>query len=485
MNINKKILQGIVNVLIIIVISVVSVQSQNFTFEQHPIDLSFQGLHAIKVIDLDDDGDLDIVAGSEITPTSNSIGIHWLRNDGGNPINWTRFTIDASFIHVMSVDVDYIDNDNYPDIVASSWSLHQITWWKNSGDPTQGWTRYVIKSNYTNAHDAKCADIDKDGDIDIIAASKTPGSIVICLNDGNNIINWQTSYLTNSFAGALRVYVIDLDKDDDLDILGTASDAGELAWWSNMGGNPLTWSKNVIATNFQGSSDLYVIDMNDDEINDVIANAWESNQVAYWICNDLQNNSWSKFIVSNTLEIAAKVSAADLDMDEDIDVVAVGKIPGELVIYGNTNFTWAKTVLANNFYGGTALTVIDFDGDNDLDIIAGTSNLGELYLFENQLVSNVIENKGNSIPKQFHLFQNFPNPFNPSTTISFQIPTQSFVTLKVFDVLGNEVTSLVDEEKSAGSYEVIFTATGLPSGIYFYQLKAKEHIETRKMLLLK
>ena len=154
MNINKKILQGIVNVSIIIVISVVSVQSQNFTFEQHPIDLSFQGLHAIKVIDLDDDGDLDIVAGSEITPTSNSIGIHWLRNDGGNPINWTRFAIDSSFIHVMSVDVDYIDNDNYPDIVASSWSLHQIAWWKNSGDPTQGWTKYVIKSNYTNAHDA-------------------------------------------------------------------------------------------------------------------------------------------------------------------------------------------------------------------------------------------------------------------------------------------------------------------------------------------
>jgi len=225
--------------------------------------------------------------------------------------------------------------------------------------------------------------------------------------------------------------------------------------------------------------------MNEDEIYDVIANAWESNQVAYWICNDLQNNFWSKFIVSNTLEIAAKVSAADLDMDEDIDIVAVGKIPGELVIYGNTNFTWAKTILANNFYGGTALTVIDFDGDNDLDIIAGASYLGELYWFENQLVSNVIENKDNSIPKQFNLFQNFPNPFNPKTIIKYQIPELSFVTLKVYDVLGNEIVTLVNEEKVAGNYEVKFGTSVLTSGIYFYQLKVKEHIETRKMLLLK
>jgi len=390
-----KFLLRFVIILFIIVVTAISVQSQNFSFQQHPIDLTFQGIHAIKVIDLDDDGDLDIIGGSEITPTSSSIGIHWLRNDGGNPIIWTRFAIDASFIHVMSVDVDYIDNDNYPDIVATSWSLHQIAWWKNSGDPTQGWTKYVIKSDYTNSHDAKCADIDKDGDIDVIAANKTPGSIAIFYNDGITVTNWQISYLTNSFAGALEVFVSDLDKDDDLDILGTASDGDEVAWWNNMGGNPLTWSKNVVDSNFHGSSDLYVIDMNDDELYDVIAGAWKSNQVAYWICNDLQSSSWTKYTVSTTLEIAAGVSGGDMDGDEDIDIVAVGKIPGELVIYGNTNFTWTKAVLANNFYGGTALAVIDFDGDNDLDIIAGASALGELYLWENLLITSVEGNQNN------------------------------------------------------------------------------------------
>ncbi|MGD8306511.1 MAG: VCBS repeat-containing protein, partial [Ignavibacteria bacterium] len=224
----------------------VSIIGQSLSFDQHPIDLTFEGIHAVKVVDLDDDGDLDIVGGSEIGPSNNSIGIHWLRNDGGDPITWTRIEVDASFEHVMSVDVGNINNDDYPDIVATSWSLHQVAWWENSGDPNQGWSKKIIISNFYNAHDAKCSDIDQDGDTDIISASHYSNSILISLNNGNTPVSWQHSYLTTSFAGAQRVLITDLDKDNDPDILGTATDAGEVAWWRNLGGNPLTWSKTVI-----------------------------------------------------------------------------------------------------------------------------------------------------------------------------------------------------------------------------------------------
>ena len=83
------------------------------------------------------------------------------------------------------------------------------------------------------------------------------------------------------------------------------------------------------------------------------------------------------------------------------------------------------------------------------------------------------------------LLQNDPNPFNPSTTIKYPIPELSFIILKVFDVLGNEIETLVDEEKTAGSYDVDFDAVTLPSGIYFYRLQAGSYIETKKMILLK
>jgi hypothetical protein len=88
-------------------------------------------------------------------------------------------------------------------------------------------------------------------------------------------------------------------------------------------------------------------------------------------------------------------------------------------------------------------------------------------------------------PEVYSLSQNHPNPFNPSTTIKFEISDRSFVTIKVYDVLGKEVATLVNEEKPAGSYEVKFDGTVLPTGIYFYQLKAGNYFETRKMVLLK
>jgi hypothetical protein len=93
---------------------------------------------------------------------------------------------------------------------------------------------------------------------------------------------------------------------------------------------------------------------------------------------------------------------------------------------------------------------------------------------------------GNAIvPASFKLLQNYPNPFNPSTKISWQSPVGSWQTLKVYDVLGNEVAKLIDEYKSAGSYEVEFDGSSLSSGVYFYQLRAGSFVEAKKMILLR
>ena len=94
-----------------------------------------------------------------------------------------------------------------------------------------------------------------------------------------------------------------------------------------------------------------------------------------------------------------------------------------------------------------------------------------------------------TLPAKFELSQNFPNPFNPTTKLSFVIGQSSLVTLKVYDVLGNEVATLVNEELSAGEYEVEFNTSSIKhlpsSGVYFYQLKAREFIQTKKMVLLR
>ncbi len=95
------------------------------------------------------------------------------------------------------------------------------------------------------------------------------------------------------------------------------------------------------------------------------------------------------------------------------------------------------------------------------------------------------------IPAQFSLYQNYPNPFNPATTISYSVPKTSYVTIKVYNVLGKEVETLISGEKSAGNYKIVFNGSGLSSGIYFYRMKANAStnsaafIETKKLILMK
>ncbi len=94
-------------------------------------------------------------------------------------------------------------------------------------------------------------------------------------------------------------------------------------------------------------------------------------------------------------------------------------------------------------------------------------------------------NKNKKLPVKFVLEQNYPNPFNPATTIKYSIPQNELVTLKVYDILGEEKVELVNEIKSAGSYQLTFDGSDLTSGVYYYSLQAGEYVETRKMILLK
>ncbi len=136
--------------------------------------------------------------------------------------------------------------------------------------------------------------------------------------------------------------------------------------------------------------------------------------------------------------------------------------PDTLLYIGSTSFN----------YGGSVIAFTTASYQSDCDPIT------------------LIE-ESNTAPNEFELFQNYPNPFNPITKISWQSPVGSHQTIKVFDVLGNEVITLVDEYKPAGKYEVEFNAVGtsrdlsLASGIYFYQLKTGSVVQTKKMTIIK
>ncbi len=155
------------------------------------------------------------------------------------------------------------------------------------------------------------------------------------------------------------------------------------------------------------------------------------------------------------------------------------------------------TVRVNQVQNGSIWKLIgtyQFSPDTSQKIIIsnkGTAGASTTYIVADaiKLVSydpaTPVEEEQNIVPSEFVLYQNYPNPFNSITKISWQSPVSGWQTLRVFDVLGNEVATLTDEYKSSGNYEVTFNSSFLPSGVYFYRLIAGNYTETKKMILLR
>lgn len=169
--------------------------------------------------------------------------------------------------------------------------------------------------------------------------------------------------------------------------------------------------------------------------------------------------------------------------------------------FSDSNFGWASGydgstysgIILNTTNGGiiwnhnlieadTVLHSINFANSNigwtvgENGTILHTTNGGVSFVEEEQL---------DELPTEFLLTQNYPNPFNPSTKIRYSVPQSSNVMIKVFDILGNEIETLVNEEKPVGTYEITWYAEGLPSGIYFYKIQSGSFVETKKMILTK
>ncbi len=142
--------------------------------------------------------------------------------------------------------------------------------------------------------------------------------------------------------------------------------------------------------------------------------------------------------------------------------------------------------------GGKTWTSQNADGNNFAKVNFINNKLGFAVGYGGEIhrtitggITSVLEEKGSNVPDNFILYQNYPNPFNPTTIINYQIPKYGMVTIKIYDILGREIKTLVNEYKPAGRYNITFNASNLASGVYFYRLQAGEFTETKKLLLLK
>ena len=256
---------------------------------------------------------------------------------------------------------------------------------------------------------------------------------------------------------------------------------------------------------------------------DTYAEVWRDSlpyvNMYYQTQGDVDNDGWMEFFVGATMSSGYWLTAFEADsinhysprflfhilaggsLDEPTNLTADIDGDGipELVILTGGYILIFKSDANNSYYlwclkpltFGYAVGIYDFNHDGKQDfIISGDEVSGEnlrvraeIYLAT--FVMSVSDHTLMAPPREFKLYQNFPNPFNPSTVIKYQLPADVHVVLTIYDILGRQVSRLVDEAQKSGYYEIPFDASRLASGVYFYRLNAGQFTDIKKMIIMK
>jgi hypothetical protein len=351
-------------------------------------------------------------------------------------------------------------------------------------------------------------DYDNDGDLDILLtgyASTYQYVSKIYRNNGNNTFTEQTTIsLTGVFDG--DVAWGDYDNDGDLDILLTG-DTGSLNTdqvtkiYRNNGDNTFTDETGITLASVTCGSVAWGDYDNDSDLDILLTGITSSGVVA----KIYRNNN----ITPNTLPIPPSnlqsvVSSQDVTFSWDKSTdnetpqnglrynLVIGTSPNAintLSPMSDRNTGYRRVINLGNTNHNNSWTINGLDSAQtyywSVQAIDNCFAASEFAPEHSVLITSVEGETLNKLPTEYELNQNYPNPFNPSTTIRYSLVQPELVRIKVYDILGREVKTLVNELKQTGSYEVQFDASGLASGIYFYKLQIGSFVETKKMILLR
>ena len=463
-------------------------KSNHVSFTKHILANNFDRVSGLFVCDIDNDNNKDIL-GTAI----NANEVAWWRNDGGNPVTWTKLTIDSNYRGAIYVYAADINGDSLMDVLATAAIGNKVSWWKNNGGSHISWAKYTVASNFSSAHGIFAADLDNDNDNDILATSASLNRINWWENKSGDGSSWVEHPIDNNFKGTQSVAAKDIDGDGDFDVIGAAATDNEIAWWRNDGGAPIQWSKQTISKNFNVAHWVYSYDVDGDNDNDVMGAAAGANDIAWWRNDGKDPIVWVKQTLDYNFMGALTVHADDLDNDGDIDVIGTAGWAGHIAWWandGNNPINWTKHIIENNFSDAWPIYTSDLDGDGDKDIVAGSSSLNQIRWWENNLTTSVAPQKRNLFPG-FQLHQNYPNPFNLHTTISFTLSQPANLKLNIYDIKGRLVKSLFNTEMwQAGFYSINWNGMDdagktVSSGVYIVKMECVDFYEVNKILLVK
>ena len=346
--------------------------ANGITFTPHLVDPNFPGGSTIEASDLDGDTDLDLLVATQTTA-------YWYENTG-LPGAWPTHLALTGENPTAAVAAD-LDGDNDADVAVALADFGVISALENDAGG-QVWTRNDITHGGTVPQAIATGDVDRDGDLDVVVGHRSVPRIFVYLNRGTSLVTFDRVVVSESAGDTWQVTLADLDRDGDLDIAAATLD--RIDWYENVLGDGTQWVTRTVLGALPESRGVQAGDLDGDGDPDLVHTS-RIDGVVRWVENLADANAWVEHLVAPA-DFAAKTRLADVDSDGDLDIVFVAERESFGVQWQENRDdaqTWVTHLISDFPQKPRALAVGDLDRDGDVDVAVASRNDDMISWYEN------------------------------------------------------------------------------------------------------
>jgi len=350
---------------------------------QNDISTSADGAWAVYAADIDGDGNMDVLSAS-----SEDDKVIWYENVAGTGSTWIVFDITAltgtTADYATSVFAADIDGDGDMDVLSSSAEDKKIAWYKNTTGDGSAWTANSITTSADGAWSVYAADIDGDGDMDVLSASRNDDKVAWYENTNGDGSAWTARNISTSADGATSVHAADVDGDGDMDVISASHLDDTIAWYENKGGSPISWTAHTLSTTADWAISVHAADVDGDGDLDVMSASAVDHTITWYENITIHRSALfpTEANIATNADGATAVYAADVDGDGDLDVLSASEADDTIAWYANDG-SWTATNITTTADGARSVFAGDVDGDGDLDALSASFEDDKVAWYEN------------------------------------------------------------------------------------------------------
>ncbi|MBN1968055.1 MAG: T9SS type A sorting domain-containing protein [Candidatus Delongbacteria bacterium] len=473
---------------VILVLLVITISFAEVSFDKTVVDTQIKGNIGIATAKIDGDEYEDIIS---VAPDYKKL--FWYRTIiGAEEISFERHLIDSD-VDGMYLDAMDINEDNIADILCTVPFIDDdkgsIYLYKSIIDnDTISWVRESVTDDFRGAHQVHFADMNNDGEMDVLAVANVSQMIKWW---NYNDTEWLGHIVEENF-DAQSLELSDFNNDNYPDIVSGLMVAGEseMNIWFSSFQDSLTYTKTPLNSPISGAHWFEIADMNNDNLDDIVCAGYFSGKIACWERDSATTLSFTKKVLVPSILYPLHVAVCDINNDDKNDLFASPHNGNnhQLNYYLNEDGEYIGYTFQNYFNASWQMIPFDADNDGDMDIVCGGYYLpnpsisANLTFFKNETLSDIDEDL---IGKDSFLVNNYPNPFNPSTMIVYEVNDTEIVNITIINSNGETILEENLGTKTSGMHDYFFDGNALSTGIYYSKISVGGISTTRKIVLIK